>query len=98
MVPVVLRQAMRVVFKRIEDQRRRQQTREKRAAGPRGAIALAHPSGRDAERSEWKRAFCYALRKPENFLSAGYPVFPAPSVASSRFSIASTRPVGVSVW
>ena len=64
----------------------------------RGTEPRDHPVGRDAERSELKRAFCSSLSELYNFASGGCTVFSAERVASSRVSIASTRPVGVSVW
>src|SRR5262249_50441961 len=66
--------------------------------GASGAASRFHPTGRGGERSGLKRAFCSSLSELEDFAGAGCRFFPAAGVASSRLSIASTRPVGVSVW
>ena len=58
---------------------------------------VLHPVGRDAERRELNRAFCSSLSElgiRERWLHRLH----CGKHGSRRFSIASTRPVGVSVW
>jgi hypothetical protein len=59
--------------------------------------ASAEPYAPDrVEPSVLNRAFCSSLRPLQKFVSAGCTALTASSRASRRFSIASTRPVGVS--